>query len=173
MTCAKEQMTMHHEGEGHGHGCVRDAEEVVMAICGSTVLNSGNLCGDSFPVNQLKKAELSLARRLYTDFQAFDAYVVTPKASAGDPVLGVTTCLTKDLRDLCCDVHGAAQPIRMRAVCVLDWVLPRDHVGHAALEFSEDHGNLSPKQRGRLRSVIVADLADLFSPIVPVASIFT
>lgn len=162
---------MHHAGSPPGPGIVRDSEEVVMGVFSSTVLNGTNLCADSFPTKQIKKSELSLSRKNYTSLADFTAHVVAPKLATGDTPIGVTVCLTKTLRDMTVPIPGRTPP-SVRAVCVLDWVLPHEHNGHAALAFcDEDHNTLSQGQMGRIRGIIAIELAKIFSPIVATSSV--
>ena len=167
MGCAKEQTTQHHLGAAHGHGCIRPMEDLVIAVFDSTPLEAGGtrLSPLAFPTKQLSHGEVSLARSLHTSRKDFENHVLSPRRDAGSRVHGVSVASAHMLRSLPATLPGANPPMRMRAVCVLDKVVPGDHDGHAALQYSEEQNDITAKQKARLRSLIAADLANVFSPV--------
>jgi hypothetical protein len=163
-SCPDEQTTCHHLGNGPGP--VRDDEVVVLAVFANTNRVNGKLTGDSFRNSQLKRGELSLARRQHTNKQEFIACVLTPGAAREGQSEGGCTANVCDIRQKVLIAPDVAAPeLTVRAICVLDMVVPGDHEGHAALKYAELPGQIPERRLGSLRAMIREQLAEQFSDI--------
>jgi hypothetical protein len=170
--CAKEAATQHHMGEEHGHGPLSAEEVVVLAVFEKTAHEGNRLIATTFPVKQLNRGEISLAREMYTTSDTFESEVVRPAQKNWGDLVGVARVDVGTLRNIPYEIAGSAPVLRGRGVCVLDRVVPGDHDGHAALEYSESLDRLSDKQRGIIRSRINGDIAEAFGEIVQLKDAF-
>jgi hypothetical protein len=74
--CAKEGVTQHFLGKGYGHGPVGSGEMVIFAVFQKTPREGNRPVATTFPVKQLNRGEISLARETYTTRMDFEARVV-------------------------------------------------------------------------------------------------
>ena len=166
--CAKEAITQHHLGIGHGHGPVRLNEVVLLAVFERTPREEDHLIATTFPRGQLIRGEISLARRAHTTRATFDERVIQVLEPNFGKCLGVARASAAALRAIRFEIPGTLPIAGGRAICVLDKVGSGDHDGHAALEYSEAINRLTEKQKSRYRPLIHADLAEAFGKIISV-----
>lgn len=129
------------------------------------------LTAEAFPLKQMKKGEVSVARVPYTTAPDFDTHVVTRLEPTLGKLLGVACVSAAEVRAITFDAAPAGQG---SGICVLDRVVPGDHDGHAALQFSAafDRLTISQIRMGKLRKLVLLDLADKFRPISPPNTVF-
>ena len=166
--CIKERTTQHHLGSGYGQ--VQDEEDVVMGIFSDNPKNGPKHKGErlvatSFRRKDLAHGNVSLARRTYMPLESFQKNVVEPRERTAGKFVGVVVANVKALRDIYAYIRGVHPRKSIRGICVLDKVEGGDFDAHAALEYSEDQGDLSDPQKDQVRDIIASDLANKFSPI--------
>lgn len=149
-----------------------DDEVVVAAIFDKMERNGICLSRNTFPVKQFKRAEVSVARKVYTTCEIFMQHVVTPLTGSQGAFLGAAPAFVSKLRDIMYRVDGATPPIEGRAICVLDKVTQGDYDSHAVLAFSTSHEALSENWRKKLRPFILEDVAETFGAALPIEEVF-
>jgi hypothetical protein len=169
--CKDERNTQHHLGVGFGFGPVRNDENLLFAVFSGTPRDTTTrkLLKGAFETRQLVRAEVSVARRIYTQPAEFQTRVVDPAVGRENEFVGVACVAAEVLRLMPFSMAG----VNGRAVCVLDKVSPSDFDGHAALAYSEGQQSLTPKQRAAIRELIRADLADAFGEIIAIDVAFS
>jgi len=169
--CQDERVSQHHKASGHGP--VKDDEYVIFVVFDSNVQIGKKLSERDFSTKKIAKGDLSLARKAYTTINDAQECVIQPALDRGQKVSGASVALTRSLRSIKAPIEGLTPVKYARGVCILDRVENDDHEGHAALRSCRDEGALTPKQRGKLRALIAADLAEKFDVLQAIADVFT
>jgi hypothetical protein len=144
---------------------------LIYAVFDSDEPQGERLRPTDFDTNQIKRGELSLARRGLTDWPTFRDRVVVPKGGA-KALKGIVSSNCEAIRRITKDVQGFHPKKILRGVCIIDKAIVIDFVGHATLKFCEDHNPLTAKQKTSLRSRITADLADAFGVLMPIVACY-
>jgi len=161
--CEDEQRTCHYRGKWFGFGTVRDSEHVLFAVFQDTPHAESSLTEKSFTSNLINTSE-SLARVSYVTSSVFDRCIVRDRN-----VLGIASAHVSSIRMRRADIKLNAITKKVRAICIVDQVVPGDCEGHAAMGYGEETAGqgISEAQIGKIRKNIRMDLANEFSAIIP------
>lgn len=153
------------------YGCVRDSELVVFMVFDADIKEGDPIPATQFPSKKLARGDLSICRETYTSLEEAKESIVEPATKRGQVLRGVAFTSAAKIREIRACIDGASPPNFARAVCVLDIVDIDDHAGHAALQSCRDEKRLTPKQTGKLRSLIAEDLAAKFGVLQAISDV--
>jgi hypothetical protein len=152
---------------------VLDGEVVLAALFEEMQREGRRLSRNSFSPKQLKRAQVSVARKAHINCQTFMQCIVAPGTATKGEFLGAAPAAVSKLRGIKYRVEGAQPPIEGRAICVLDKVTEGDHDSHAVLAFSTTHETLKEPWKKKLRPFILEDVTGAFDAAMPIEQVLS
>jgi hypothetical protein len=141
---------------------VLDDEVVVHAVFEHTPRDGLYLKQNAFSSNNLKRGEVSVARRDHTSSADFQRTVVEPQIARLGKFIGASPAQVSKLRRIKYRLEDETPPIEGRAVCIFSRVNVGDDTGHASLGYSITHAALTDNWKRKLRPIIAQDIAEAF-----------